>query len=187
MSDEEECGSVFPCLARMWGEKWWCVFFPITPCAETTRTSRLPHRRAPTYSHALSVSPLDAPSWFLSLWQQLNERAKSHVYLPFPFFLIWEIGGLAQPLKPVVGSHVGSRVKAFFFFSLSLRALSGSLWSKVVVCCLIASAERQQNRRHYIMWKNNKKDVPADLDSVTRRLSWESLTAGGGSWKVVVS
>lgn len=30
------------------------------------------------------------------------------------------------------------------------------------------------------MWKNNKKDVPADLDSVTRRLSWESLTAGGG-------
>lgn len=33
------------------------------------------------------------------------------------------------------------------------------------------------------MWKNNKKDVPADLDSVTRRLSWESLTAGGGELK----
>lgn len=121
MSDEGECGSIFPASHGCEGKSDG-VFFPITPCAETTRTSWLPHRRAPTYSHALSVSPLDAPSWFLLLWQQLNERAKSHVYLPFPFFFNLRDWRISSAFKACCWLACRLQGKSFFFFfSLSVH------------------------------------------------------------------
>lgn len=154
MSDEEECGSVFPCLARMWGEKWWCVFFPITPCAETTRTSRLPHRRAPTYSHALSVSPLDAPSWFLSLWQQLNERAKIPCVSPFSFFFNLRDWRISSAFKACCWLACRLQGKSFFFFfSLSPCTVGVTV---IKSCCVLLNCKRWEATKQKALYNVEK-------------------------------